>query len=90
MHKYEIVLEIPRESQGLKPRIEAALREEWPGSDIIFEETDLDQCLVTSVTIPPSASMKDADSGEELAPSAILAAAQTIVVETCGDDSSGF
>jgi hypothetical protein len=90
MQKYEIVLEIPRESHGLKSRIEAALLEEWPGSEITFEETDLDQCLVTGVTIPNSSRMTDANSGEEVATKGMMVAAQTIVVETCRDDSSGF
>lgn len=90
MHKYEIVVAVPPEWQALKRKFEAALQEEWPDSLVSFEDEDLGECLVTSVTIPLSASMKDADSGEELATNAMLAAAQEIVVETCRGESSRF
>lgn len=90
MQKYEIVVAIPRECQSFERKIEAALQKEWPDSLVRFKDEDFGQCLVTSVTIPPSASIKDADSGEELAPSGIMVAAQEIVVTTCPGESSGF
>jgi hypothetical protein len=90
MPEYKIAVAVPRECQAFQRKIEAALQEEWPDSVVSFKDEDFGQCLVTSVTIPPSASMKDADSGEELTTCAMLAAAQEIVVKTCPGESSGF
>jgi hypothetical protein len=90
MQEYEIVVTIPRECQASQRTIEAALQEEWPDSVVSFKDEDFGQCLVTSVTIPQSASMNDVDSGEELATSAMPVAAQEIVAKTCPGESNGF
>lgn len=88
MEKYEFVVALPTECYGLKSRIMVALQKEWAMSEITFEDTDVDQCLVTSVTIPKSASITDTASGEEVGTTGTIAAAQEMVSRICNGDSS--
>jgi hypothetical protein len=78
----------PQASHGLRPKIEAALREEFPNAEITFEDTDFHECLVT-VEIPNSESITDVDSGEDILSQAVIVRAQEIVSGICRDEANG-
>jgi hypothetical protein len=79
----QIVVAVPTQFDELKPKISAALLQEWKSAKIKFETTNADQCLVTSVEIPNSQRITDTDSGEEVATVATIQAAQRIVSSIC-------
>jgi hypothetical protein len=81
--QYKFRLAIPGEFQDYKQKIEAALRAEWPSSEFTYAEIDHGQCLVTGLELPKSASVIDAQSGEDVLGEATIAAAQEIVGEIC-------